>query len=556
MGEDLSNVDVAWLHMELPNNLMMISGVFIFDQPLAFDRVRATLEQRMLIFDRFRQKVVEPRFGVGSPKWEFDPQFDIVNHVHRIALPAPGDQATLQDLVSDMMATPLDYSKPLWQFHLVEGYGEGCALVCRLHHCIADGIALMRVLLSLTDDTPDAQWTPPEEEEERQRSRNPFRLVTRPASAAFGATRQFSGSVWGEGKELVTNPGHTLDLARQGADTTMALGRLLLMLPDRKTILKGPLGVPKRAAWSLPIPLPTVKAIGQATGATVNDVLLACVAGALRSYLLAREQPVEGLNVRGVIPVNLRPPDSEIELGNRFGLIFLSLPVGIADPFERLMELKRRMDDLKGTPEAVVAFGILNAIGMAPTDIEDLIVNIFGSKATAVMTNVPGPRQQVYFAGAPITQLMFWVPQSGRLGIGVSILSYNNEVLLGVATDQGLIPDPDRIVALFHEEINALYELVNDVRPGEVVAPPAPLTAVKPTTRAAKAVPAEKLLVIDGIGPAFANKLAAGGVTTLDDLARLSPDDLASLMQAPDWRRPDYQGWIEQAQKLVGDGSG
>lgn len=554
MGEDLSNVDVAWLHMELPNNLMMISGVFVFDQPLAFDRVRATLEQRMLIFDRFRQKVVEARFGVGSPKWEFDPQFDIVNHVHRIALPAPGDQTALQDLVSDMMATPLDYSKPLWQFHLVEGYGEGCALVCRLHHCIADGIALMRVLLSLTDDVQDAQWTPPEEKEERQRSRNPFRLVTRPASAAFGATRRFSGSVWGEGKELVTNPGHALDLARQGADTTMALGRLLLMLPDRKTILKGPLGVPKRAVWSLPISLPTVKAIGQATGATVNDVLLACVAGALRSYLLAREQPVDGLNVRGVIPVNLRPPDSEIELGNRFGLIFLSLPVGIEDPFERLMELKRRMDDLKGTPEAVVAFGILNAIGMAPTDIEDLIVNIFGSKATAVMTNVPGPRQRVYFAGAPITQLMFWVPQSGRLGIGVSILSYNNEVLLGVATDQGLIPDPDRIVALFHEEINALYDLVNDVRPGEVQAPPAPPpTAVKPKMLAATAAPAEKLLVIDGIGPTFANKLAAGGVMTLDDLARLSPDELALLMQAPDWRRPDYQGWIEQAQKLVGE---
>ena len=467
MGEDLSNVDVAWYHMELPNNLMMISGVFVFDQMLAFDRVRATLEQRMLIFDRFRQRVVEPRFGIGSPRWEFDPQFDIANHVHRIALPAPGDQTALQDLVSDMMGTPLDYTKPLWQFHLVEGYGEGCALVCRLHHCIADGIALMRVLLSLTDDTPDAPWSPPRnDEEEQQRSRNPFRLVTRPASAAFGATRRLTESAWSGGKELVTNPSHALDLARQGTDTTMALGRLLLMLPDRKTILKGPLGVPKQAAWSAPIPLPTVKTIGKATGATVNDVLLACVAGALRSYLLAREQPVEDLNVRAVIPVNLRPPDAAIELGNRFGLIFLALPVGIEDPFDRLMELKRRMDELKGTPEAVVAFGILNAIGMAPTDIANLVVDIFGTKATAVMTNVPGPRHQVYFAGAPITQLMFWVPQSGRLGIGVSILSYNNEVLLGVATDQGLIPDPARIVAFYHEEINALVSLVEDVQPG------------------------------------------------------------------------------------------
>lgn len=554
MGEDLSNVDVAWLHMELPNNLMMITGVFIFDQPVPFDRLRPTLEQRLLIYDRFRQKVVEPRFGVGSPKWEFDPQFDIVNHVHRIALPAPGDKAALEDLVSDMMSTPLDYSKPLWQFHLVEGYGEGCALVCRLHHCIADGIALMRVLLSLTDDTPGAQWTPPVEDEViRQRSRNPFRLVTRPASAAFGATRRLTGSVWGEGKEILTHPGYALELARQGTDTTMALGRLLLMLPDRKTILKGPLGVPKRAAWSMPIPLPTVKAIGRATGATVNDVLLACVAGALRSYLAAHGQPVEDLNVRAVIPVNLRPPDREIELGNRFGLIFLSLPLGVEDPFDRLMELKRRMDELKGTPEAVVAFGILYAIGMAPSDIEDLVVNIFGTKATAVMTNVPGPRQQVFFAGAPITQLMFWVPQSGRLGIGVSILSYNNEVLLGVATDQGLIPDPDRVVAFYHQEINALYALVEEVRPGEVEAPPAAPPEASSTDRSPKAASAEALQAIAGIGPAFASRLAEHDVTTIGDLARMTPDDLASLVQAPDWRRPDYQSWIEQAQSLASE---
>lgn len=546
MGEAVSNVDAAWLHMELPNNLMMITGVFVFDETLSFSRLRAVLEQRLLPFDRFRQRIVEPRFGVGSPHWEFDPQFDIANHLHRIALPAPGDQTALQDLVSDMMGMPLDFSKPLWQFHLVESFGDGCALVCRLHHCIADGIALMRVLLSLTDNTPEDQWSPPEEEAEPRRSRNPVRVVTRPASAVLGATRRFSGALWSESKELATHPGIALDLARLGTDTTLALGRLLLLPSDPKTILKGPLGVPKRAAWSEAIPLPTVKAIGKATGATVNDILVASVAGALRRYLQENDQPVDDLNVRGVIPVNLRAPDSKAELGNRFGLVFLSLPLGVADPFDRLMELKRRMDDLKGTPEAVVAFGILNAIGMAPVEIENLVVNIFGAKATTVMTNVPGPRQKVYFAGAPIKDLMFWVPQSGRLGIGVSILSYNNRVMLGVATDQGLIPNPDQIVALFEEEIRSLHVLVEAGAPNET----AP-TAEKPADAPVQAAPSGELLQIVGIGPAFASRLAAAGVTSLDDLARSTPEQLVAAVEAPDWRRPNYQGWIEQAQALT-----
>ena len=234
---------------------------------------------------------------------------------------------------------------------------------------------------------------------------------------------------------MLAHPSHAMDLARLGTETTMALGRLLLLPPDPKTVYKGPLQVPKRAVWSQPIPLSLIKAIGKATGSTVNDVLLSAVAGALRRYAEGRGQAVDGLNIRGVIPVNLRQEERKIELGNKFGLIFLSLPLGIGDPLGRLFELKRRMDGLKDSREAVVAFGILNAIGMAPSQIEDIVVNIFGTKATAVMTNVPGPRHQIYFAGAPVRETMFWVPQSGRLGMGVSIFSYNDKVWLGLVTD-------------------------------------------------------------------------------------------------------------------------
>lgn len=555
MAEEMSNVDAAWLRMELPNNLMMITGVFIFDEPLDFERFRTVLEQRFLCFERFRQRVVEPRLGLGSPRWELDPQFDISNHIHHIALPSPGDQQALQALVSDLMSTPLDYTKPLWQFHLVEGYQAGTVWIGRLHHCIGDGIGLMRVLLSMSDDRPDAVWQPPvEDEEEKQPSRSPWRIVTGPASAAIGATRRVTGALVGGGIDLMSNPSQALEYARLGTETTMALGRLLLLPPDPKTIYKGPLGVPKRAAWSEAIPLPMVKEIGRATGATVNDVLLSAVAGALRRYAQDREQAVDGVNVRGVIPVNLRRDTGKIELGNRFGLVFLSLPLGLDDPLERLFELKRRMDSLKDSQEAVVAFGILNAIGMAPSEIENIVVNIFGAKATAVMTNVPGPRLQIYFAGAPVRQMMFWVPQSGHLGLGVSIFSYNNQVSLGVATDQALLPDPDTIVRYYRDEIDQLYALTQQVAeapPAAAPAPDHPDAAPQAGVSAGPIAAGDDLTRLAGVGPAFAATLRAAGVTTFAALAASTPDALAAIVQAPDWRRPDYTSWIEQAQALA-----
>ena len=162
-----------------------------------------------------------------------------------------------------------------------------------------------------------------------------------------------------------------------------------------------------------------------------------------------------------MIPVNLRPIEDEPALGNHFGLVFLSLPVGIADPIDRLYELKHRMDALKGSSEAVVALGILGALGLSPTEIKNIIIDTFQSKATAVMTNVPGPREKRYLAGVAMDSVMFWVPQAGRLGLGVSILSYAGSVRLGVATDAKLVPDPERITEAFHHKFNELMKLVD-----------------------------------------------------------------------------------------------
>jgi WS/DGAT/MGAT family acyltransferase len=204
------------------------------------------------------------------------------------------------------------------------------------------------------------------------------------------------------------------------------------------------------------VPLEDVKAIGHALDAKVNDVLLGAVAGALRHYLASRGEPTDGIAVRGLIPVNLRPQRSALTLGNRFGLVFLTLPVGQPRRQERVLTVKRRMDDIKSSSEAVAALGILRALGAVPLEVEDQVVKLLSSKASAVMTNVPGPREKLHMAGRGLQHVMPWVPRAGKIGMGVSVFSYAGEVRLGIATDAGLVPDPETILDGYVDEFKHL----------------------------------------------------------------------------------------------------
>ncbi|WP_420643539.1 WS/DGAT/MGAT family O-acyltransferase [Candidatus Leptofilum sp.] len=462
----LTTVDAAWLRMEDPTNLMMVSGIITFKKLIDFDHLRAVIEHKLLTFDRFRMRVVQSRLPFSPAYWEPDPTFNLNAHLHRVALPSPGDKAALQEMASDLMSTPLDFSKPLWQFHLIENYGEGCAIMCRLHHCIADGMALVFVLLSLTDmvpgvPPPTASDVSVEKNEAAEGSRMLNSLVQQGAKAV-GTVWETTSKVASESLEALVNPAHAMELALKGTDTALAAGRLFLRSPDPKTLFKGKLGVAKRAAWSHPLPLRDVKKIKNVTGSTVNDVLVSAMTGGLRRYMLSKGANVEGLNFRAAVPVNLRTPEQMGELGNKFGIVFLSLPVGIGDPLERLHEVHKRMVELKNSKEAPVALGILSAMGMSPNELQGTLVRLFGSKTTAVMTNVPGPPMPLYLAGQKIEGLMFWVPQSGRVSLGISILSYANKVFLGVATDAGLVPDPNEIMEGFYTEFDALMALVHE----------------------------------------------------------------------------------------------
>jgi diacylglycerol O-acyltransferase / wax synthase len=450
----LSAVDHAWLRMDRPTNLMMINGVLGIDGTPDPARLREVVEQRILVLPRFRQRIV--RRG-GRPCWEDDPEFDLGNHLHWMKLPAPGTDAELGDLISGLVSEPLDPRRPLWSFHVVEGYAQGGTIFyARIHHCIGDGVGLMFVLLSLVDLVADPHASDVQ---------NPFTSMLRESSPALlEEACQVAEQVMPEGMRLLMSSAEAVRSTSgwlKALASLAALGRLVAILPDPRTVYRGPLQVPKRVAWTDPVAVEDVKQIGKGLGGTINDVLLTAVAGAMGRYLEKRggRRPAR-LNFRAAMPVNLRAVDKMADMGNEFGLVFLSLPVGIRDPAERLKVLRKRAYALRKSGEPLVVYWLLKMMGLLPRWFHALIVAIFGSKATAVMTNMPGPKEQLYLAGRPIRDLFFWVPQSGTVGLGFAICSYNGRIRVGIGTDAGLVPDPEKIVEEFHAEIEDMRRRV------------------------------------------------------------------------------------------------
>jgi diacylglycerol O-acyltransferase / wax synthase len=457
--QQMSNADAAWLHMDRPTNLMVITSVMWYEEPLDRARVRELLDERLVgRYERFRQRVVESRVPLRTPHWEDDPNFDLERHIHHRALPAPGGDPELQELVSELMSTQLDHSKPLWDMYLVDNYRGGSAVVSRMHHCIADGIALARVMLSLTDEQPDAGITSVAPRPSRRRG--PVPAVAHEARAAAGVATRAAGALAHEGIDVLVHPrseiGH---LAGEAARDVRALRKILLMGADTESIFKGEMRATRRAAWSRELDLGEVKEIGHAGGATVNDVLVTALTGSLRHYMRRRASLVD--QVRAFVPFNLRPLDRPLAstLGNDFGLVFLTLPVGIGKTRERLRAVKAEMDAIKRSAEGPVAYGILGLLGLTPLEVEKLAVDMFAAKGSMVVTNVPGPRQPVYFAGSKVGGVLVWAPMSGSVAMSVSIMSYDGRITVGVMSDSGLVPDPERIVRGFERELRRLRRL-------------------------------------------------------------------------------------------------
>jgi len=455
----MAPVDTTWLRMDRPHNLMVIVGVVVLRGPVDAGRLEDTLAARMLAYARFRQCA---EIEASSAWWCEDPMFDIAHHIKHVRLPGDGGRAELQRFVADLATVPLDRRHPLWQMHIVEDYEGGAALVVRIHHAIGDGAALVGVLLSLTDRRADMPAdAPPLPALHAEAGGGPFLAsLLSPIGDALGWGSRLSGQAARELFAVARSPGRLLDYVRDGAGVTNELGFLLLMPNDTRTRFKGVPTGEKRVAWTDPLDLKEVKLVSRILGCPVNDVLLTAVAGALGNYLRDKGEMVRGCEIRALVPINLRETADDRELGNHFGVVAVELPIGVADPLLRLRQIHKRMEVLKHSYEPAVTLGLLEALGYAPKPVQEAVFGLLLSRATAVMTNVPGPSCPLYLAGARIGQWIFWVPQAGDIGMGVSILSFDGHVQFGLMTDAGMVPDPETIIGQFAPEFEKLLYFV------------------------------------------------------------------------------------------------
>ena len=468
--ERMSRVDTAWLRMDNDVNLMMIVGVWLLQPSVSLEALRERMADKLLKYDRFRQKAVHDAMGA---LWVEDEDFDITRHVVPAVLDLPADghtpqqaQQALQALCGELAMTPLDPARPLWQMHLVETYDGGSAMIARVHHCIGDGIALISVMMSLTDGGSDP---PTRRRREKAALREHAsegdwlaRAVLEPVTDLTVKAIGMYGSGVAKSLEWLSSPqalagaAAPMDVARIGMQAVNDVAALALMADDSPTLLKRKPAGHKVVAWSEPLPLDQVKIVGKGLGCSVNDVLLACAAGAIGEYLAGQGDDPADKAIRAMVPVNLRPLEHAWKLGNRFGLAPLVLPIGIENPVERVFAVRARMNELKGSYQPLLAFGVLALSGLFIKPVQDLVLGMFAKKATAVMTNVPGPAQPLKLCGSTLKQTMFWVPASGDIGVGVSILSYGGGVQFGLITDRALCPDPQAIIDRFAPEFEKL----------------------------------------------------------------------------------------------------
>ncbi len=431
--------------MDRVQNLMVIECVMFLDGPVDRTRFDRVVQRRLIdAYPVFSRRPTVAGRREAKHRWRDVHDFDFTEHVREVRLPAPGDDAALQEYVGGFLATPLPRDRPLWDIHLIGGLMHGSAIYVRLHHALADGIALTQILLSLTDATADA---------------------TGDRSGAGAVRHHGVGDLIEAARRATPEMTHALRPARMVAALSAAtrtglrgagVFAKLLLTRNPESALAGAAGSHKKAVWSDTIDLQLIKDIAKNSDATVNDVLVSALAGALERYQL--EHGVSTVDIPTMIPVNLRPMHLPLprELGNRFALVLLLLPSGMGTAAERLAETKRRMDQIKRSPEPVITFALIQGIGRLGRRLSRALVTYFAGKASGVTTNVPGPREPRYLAGTRITSLLGWVPGSGDQTLGTCIFSYAGTVRVGFKTDTNVIPDPDRILVAFHEEIEDL----------------------------------------------------------------------------------------------------
>ena len=481
--------DQLWLAMDRPNNLMVVEGALLLDgipKESAVQSVMQDLVERHPVFGRKAVSID------GKWSWSDDSDFRVADHISWEKFSKPVTRRYIQDFLADKRSEPLSREKPLWQIHMIapveisDGV-VGAAMVARFHHAIADGVRLTQVMLSLCEGGTQVPGTG-----KTRSSRNAMSVAKRAElladtattglrqgiaeleTAARKPTQTFSGlperflsaGLRGvtEGIEMLKHPDRTLDrLEEIGAGNfrgTNNIGTVskLLFTTAPETAWSGEPGIDKAVAWTEPVPLREIADTGRALGGTVNDVLLAAVAGGVNAYLESHNATVE--EITWMVPVNVKPFEDNLppELGNHFALVMLPMPLTADAGLDRVDQLHQRMSRIKHSDEAALTFTLQQIISSSPGPVAAGLTSFFADKAVGVLTNVPGPQAPMTFAGTKVSQVVGFAPCTGNQPMTVAIFSYDGGVTLGLATDKKLLPEPDVLAQHILDELETLRE--------------------------------------------------------------------------------------------------
>jgi diacylglycerol O-acyltransferase / wax synthase len=454
MVERLTTMDASFLYLDAPDAPLHVGGVLVLEAPVGGAEALAELvEARLSLVPRYRQRVAEVPGHLANPVWVDDPDFDVAYHVRRSALPRPGTEQQLYDLVSRVTAQPLDRHRPLWEIYLVEGLaGNRVAVITKTHPALVDGLSAIDIGQVLLDTEPDAP-VPAAEDWQPRRAPSPPELVVQ-------ALQQY-----------LRRPTSVLDTARGAVTDARSVGVRLsaasrgLLRTARSTVSgapHSPLNVPagrRRRVAVARVELDGLKQVRAVHGGTVNDVLLAVVAGALREWLLSRGQAVvSSTSVRALVPISVQ--GEELDPGPRVSSYLVDLPVGEPNPRVRLTRISYAMRGVASHGQAVGADSLIALTGFAPPTLHALGVRAARGLSrrlfNLVITNVPGPQMPLYAAGSRMLEVFPVVPLARGQGLSIGMTSYAGRVFFGLNADQDSVGDVQVLADLIEQEMDGL----------------------------------------------------------------------------------------------------
>jgi diacylglycerol O-acyltransferase / wax synthase len=447
----LSSSDMSSLLAERGPIHVHVGGTTIMEgEPPGFDELLAHVDSRLALVPRFRQRVTEVPLGLSNPVWSDDPRFDLRWHVRQSALPVPGKMAQLREYVGRVMSQPLDFSRPLWQLYLIEGLDGGRhAYISKTHHALVDGVSAIDVGTILLDPNPEgtemevseARWDPDEPTPEMlfmraatERVRGPIRSARRTAREALSMPRETAGRVLRTAEAF-------RGLAAGGPSCP-------------RTPLNVEIGRDRRVGFAAT----TLRALKEARGdggATVNDVILSVATGALRGFLERRGDEVPD-RIVALVPMSIRRPEEEHDLGNRIATLLVSLPISERDPGRRLEAVHAETKRLKESEQARAASLVIEASGWAPPTINRVLSAAMARPLVfnLAISNVPGPQAPFYLLGRRMREVYPFVPLSPQgHALSIGVLSYDGGVFFGLAGDREALSDLDDLAALVEEAI-------------------------------------------------------------------------------------------------------